>query len=104
MAAADIKVVRNPTGGMDRKIHHKPWSPARWPLGARIGTGAAAIAVIALVAVKIIAGAGVRTLRIPREQVSFATVQHGVFHDLIPLRANVVPRETIYVDATDGGR
>jgi HlyD family secretion protein len=104
MAAAELKPSRNPTGGMDRKIHHKPWAPARWPLGARIGTAAASIAVIALVAVKLIAGTGVRTLRIPLEQVTFATVQHGVFHDLIPLRANVVPRETIYVDATDGGR
>jgi len=104
MAAAELKLSRNPTGGMDRKIDHKPWSPARWPLGAKIGTAATAIAVIALVAVKLIAGTGVRTLRIPLEQVTFATVQHGVFHDLIPLRANVVPRETIYVDATDGGR
>ena len=53
---------------------------------------------------KLIAGTGARTLRLPLEQVTLATVEHGVFHDLIPLRANVVPRETIYVDATDGGR
>jgi HlyD family secretion protein len=33
-----------------------------------------------------------------------ATVEEGIFHDLIPLRASVVPRETIYVDAIDGGR
>src|ERR1700730_2731847 len=104
MAAAELKLSRNPTGGMDRKIDHKPWSPARWPLGAKIGTAATAIALIALVAVKLVAGAGVRTLRIPLEQVTFATVQHGIFHDLIPLRANVVPRETFYVGATDGGR
>lgn len=104
MAAAELKLRRNPTGGMDRKIDHTPWSPARWPLGAKIGVAATAIAVVALVAVKLIAGAGVRTLRIPLEQVTLATVQHGVFHDLIPLRANVVPRETIYVDASDGGR
>jgi HlyD family secretion protein len=31
-------------------------------------------------------------------------VERGIFHDLIPLRANVVPRETVYVDAIDGGR
>jgi HlyD family secretion protein len=33
-----------------------------------------------------------------------ATVEKGIFHDLIPLRASVVPRETVYVDAIDGGR
>ena len=35
---------------------------------------------------------------------TIATVERGVFHDLIPLRASVVPRETVYVDAIDGGR
>jgi HlyD family secretion protein len=100
----ELKLARKPTEGMDRKIDHKPWSPARWPLGARIGIAATAAAVVGLLAVKLITGAGVRTLRIPLEQVTLARVEHGVFHDLIPLRANVVPRETVYVDATDGGR
>jgi HlyD family secretion protein len=104
MAVPKLKLASKPSAGMDRKIHHKPWSPARWPLGAKIGVAATAIAVVALLAVRLIAGSGVRTLRIPLEQVTLATVRHGVFHDLIPLRANVVPRQTIYVDATDGGR
>jgi HlyD family secretion protein len=104
MAVPELKLARVLTGGMDRKIHYKPWSPARWPLGAKIGVAATAIAVVALLAVKLIAGSSVRTLRIPLEQVTLATVRRGVFHDLIPLRANVVPRQTIYVDATDGGR
>jgi HlyD family secretion protein len=104
MAVPELKLARKPTRGMDRKIYHKPWSPARWPLGAKIGVAATAIAVVALLAVKLIAGSSVRTLRIPLEQVTLATVRRGVFHDLIPLRANVVPRQTIYVDATDGGR
>ncbi|MES1196637.1 MAG: HlyD family efflux transporter periplasmic adaptor subunit, partial [Steroidobacter sp.] len=33
-----------------------------------------------------------------------AKVEQGTFHDLIPLRANVVPRDTVYIDAMDGGR
>jgi HlyD family secretion protein len=36
--------------------------------------------------------------------VTLARAEHGIFHDLIPLRTNVVPRETVYVDAIDGGR
>jgi HlyD family secretion protein len=32
-----------------------------------------------------------------------STVERGTFHDLIPLRARVEPRETVYIDAIDGG-
>jgi HlyD family secretion protein len=104
MAAPQLMLASKPTGGMDRKIDRRPWSPARWPLTAKVGIAATAIVVVVLLAVKLIAGAGVRTLRIPLQEVTVATVEHGVFHDLIPLRASVVPRETVYVDATDGGR
>jgi HlyD family secretion protein len=43
-------------------------------------------------------------MRLPLTQATFAHVEQGIFHDLIPLRASVVPRETVYVDAIDGGR
>jgi len=65
---------------------------------------ATAICVTVLVLALKLAGDGVRTLRVPREQVTLAPVVRGVFHDLIPLQASVVPRETVYVDAIDGGR
>ena len=103
MTAPELKLASK-TEGMDRKIHHKPWSPARWPLGAKLGIPIAAVAASVLLAVKFIGGTDVRTLRIPLEQVTLATAERGVFHDLIPLRANVVPRMTVYIDATDGGR
>jgi HlyD family secretion protein len=47
---------------------------------------------------------GARQLRIPRDQLTIATVTRGTFHDFIPLRARVVPRATIYLDAIEGGR
>lgn len=107
MGVPELGLAAQPVGGMDRSIHHRPWSPARWPLGVKIGAAAlAALAAggIVLLAAKLILGTGERTLRVPLEQVTLSTVEHGVFHDLIPLRANVVPRESVYVDATDGGR
>jgi HlyD family secretion protein len=104
MAVSELKLATKPAGGMDRKIHHKPWSPAHWPLGVKVGLSSTAAVVVALLAVKLIAGTGARTLRLPLGQVTLASAEHGVFHDLIPLRANVVPRETLYVDAIDGGR
>jgi HlyD family secretion protein len=104
MAAPELKLATKPAGGMDRKLHHKPWSPALWPLGVKVGLSAMAAVVVALLAVKLIAGTGARTLRLPLGQLTLARAEHGIFHDLIPLRANVVPRETVYVDAIDGGR
>ena len=91
-------------GRMDRPVRRPAWAPTGWPLPARIGIAIAIIVVVLMVALRLVAGAGVRTLRVPLQQVTLATVERGVFHDLIPLRANVVPRETVYVDAIDGGR
>jgi len=104
MAAPELKLAANPLDGMDRKIQHSRWSPRRWPLGAKIGAAAMLIVAVVLLAMKLGGGAGVRTLRVPFEQVTIATVERGVFHDLTPLRVNAVPRETVYVDAIDGGR
>jgi HlyD family secretion protein len=104
MAAPELKLAANPVVGMDRQIRHSPWSPRRWQLGVKVGVAAVLIVAVVLLVVELVAGVGGRTLRVPFEQVTIATVERGVFHDLIPLRANVVPRETVYVDAVDGGR
>jgi HlyD family secretion protein len=104
MAAPELKLAANPVAGMDRQIRQNPWFPRSWPIGVKVGVAALLIVAVGLLAVKLVAETGVRTRRIPIEQVTIAAVERGVFHDLIPLRANVVPRETIYVDAIDGGR
>src|SRR5882757_7427051 len=85
--------------GMDRKI-----APSRWSLGAKVAAAITAAVCVVLAAVEIFVNSGVQTLRMPVAQAAFATVEQGIFHDLIPLRASVVPRETLYVDAVDGGR
>ena len=104
MAAPELRLATKPPARMDRLISRSQWSPGRWPSGVKIGAAGVAIVVVILIAVKLIAGASERTLRLPMEQVTHARVERGTFHDLIPLRANVVPRETVYVDAIDGGR
>jgi HlyD family secretion protein len=45
-----------------------------------------------------------RSLRISHSKVTVATVARGVYQDFIPLRGRVVPLETIYLDALEGGR
>jgi HlyD family secretion protein len=47
---------------------------------------------------------GTRNFRVAGEKLSISTVTRGTFHDFIPLRARVVPRATIYLDAIEGGR
>ena len=39
-----------------------------------------------------------------RKNLTIATVQKGVFLDYLPLHGKVEPRDTILVDAPDGGR
>jgi HlyD family secretion protein len=47
---------------------------------------------------------GERRLRVERDQLTISAVTRGTFHDFIPLAARVVPRETVYLDAIEGGR
>jgi HlyD family secretion protein len=47
---------------------------------------------------------GERRLRVERDRLTISTVTRGTFHDFIPLGARVVPRETVYLDAIEGGR
>lgn len=93
-----------PVSGMDRPVAVSRWAFRRWPLAARIGAVAGAVVVALFAAIRIIAGSGESTLRVPAAQLTVATVEQGTFHDLIPLRARVEPRETVFIDATDGGR
>jgi HlyD family secretion protein len=85
-------------------IPHKPWSPTRWPMAIRVVIAVAGAVLMILLVVRLLFGTGERTVRLPVAQITLATVEKGIFHDLIPLRASVVPRETVYVDAIDGGR
>lgn len=89
---------------MDRTIAGPHWSFARWPLAAKVGVVTGAVIVAALLAIRLIAGSGDSIVRVPRAQLTLSTVEQGIFHDLIPLRATVEPRETLYIDAVDGGR
>ncbi len=92
------------SAGMDRTVAHSRWSPAYWPIAAKLGAAALVALVAILIGIRLIAGSGEKTLRVPKAQLTVATVEQGIFHDLIPLRAQVEPRETLLVDAIDGGR
>ena len=91
------------SAGMDRPAPRNRWSPAHWPIASRLGAASLAVILAILIAVRLFAGSGEKTLRMPKAQLSVSVVAQGIFHDLIPLRARVEPRETVYIDAIDGG-
>ena len=103
MTVPEIKLAA--TGaGMDRRIRRHRWSLAHWPLTVKLAVAGVAVVLVAFLAIELTSGTDIRTVRTPLSQVTIATVEKGVFHDLVAVRANVVPRDTVYVDAVDGGR
>jgi HlyD family secretion protein len=104
MTAPALKLETASRGSMDRGIERGRWSPARWPIALKVITIIAGAVLLLLLVARLLSGSGERTVRLPAVQVTVATTETGVFHDLIPLRASVVPRQTLYVDAIDGGR
>jgi HlyD family secretion protein len=104
MATPELKLARQAGKTMDRRVQRPRWSPAGWPLAAKLGLGVLALLLLAAAAMWFVAGTGVRTIRLPAAQATIAQVEQGIFHDLIPLRTQVVPRTTVYIDAIDGGR
>lgn len=102
MAVAQLKVAPNPGAAMDTPIEPNLWT--RQPLAVRVGVVAGGAVALLLILIALVFGSGARTLRVQAVQVTVSPVEQGVFRDLIPLRAKVVPKDTIYLDAIEGGR
>lgn len=89
---------------MDHPIKHPPWHWSAWPLGARVGAGAAMAVGLLLLAAALVFSNAERTVRLAATNVTIAIAERGAFHDLVPLRGTVVALSTVYVDALEGGR
>ncbi|MFN8993191.1 MAG: HlyD family secretion protein, partial [Pseudomonadota bacterium] len=81
--------ISNPTGGRKRLL--------------RIGAGAAGLVLVAALAAVVLGGPA-RSARIDRDAVTIATVEHGVFRDFTTLQGKIAARDTIYLDAQEGGQ
>jgi HlyD family secretion protein len=88
------------TSAMDRPIHRAWWQTKAW---IRAGIAVGVLLLITASALAIL-GSAQRSVRMATAQLTIATVEHGVYHDFIPLRAKVVPLDTIYLDTSEGGR
>lgn len=83
---------------MDRRVRSAWLSPRRALLAAVAVLGTLVLAAFA------VRQATTRTFSLPLERVAIAEVQPGSFHDYVPITGNVQPRETVYLDAIDGGQ
>src|SRR6202034_754782 len=64
------------------------------------GLGLLAVAVVARIAL----APAERTLRVEAAKITISTVSAAPFHDFIPLRGQIVPLESVVLDAVQGGR
>ncbi len=85
---------------MDRPLPPGPRRNRRLIAGGAIAVG---VAVLVLVVAMLLGGIE-RTIRVPRQTVTIDTVTPGVFHDFTPLRGQIAPHDTVYLDALEGGQ
>ena len=82
---------------MDRKLEKKWW------MKKRIGLGTGAILLAAAIMYITIGADYSKKLKVEQEKISIATVEKGVFAEYISVDATVLPLETVYLDAVEGG-
>ena len=83
---------------MDKQIEKK-----KWPAKRIIKYTLVSIFVI-LIGYLLIFKTGGSTLNVKTERLTISTVESGPFQEFIPIIGNVLPHNTIYLDAVEGGR
>jgi len=84
--------------GMDRVIEKTPWQKYRKPVSW------AAIVVLALLAFWFLKPDAGRALKVQNDRIVISNVSLGQFDDYIPVRGQVSPLKTVFLDAIEGGR
>src|SRR5580698_7087371 len=80
------------------------------PLEQRLLTQPRIMMAVAIVVAMTVLGAGyvryglTRTVRVSANRVVEGTVRPGLFHEYIPIDGSIEPRETVYLDAVNGGQ
>lgn len=83
--------------GMDRKIKKKKWTVQR------VSIIAAALAFVSFALYSFLFADNRSRLNVDREKITVSTVKRDVFQEFIPETGNVMPGQTFYMDAIEGG-
>ncbi len=84
--------------GMDRQIEKKKWPPRK------IAFVAGGVLVSLLFLWLLLSSFDVSSLTVNRDRLTISIVSRGPFQEFIPVVGNVLPINTVYLDATEGGR
>jgi HlyD family secretion protein len=84
--------------GMDRKIEKKKWPPKKIAMIA----GGALFGLFCIMIV--VSSFDVSSVNVNRDRITISTITRGPFQEFIPVVGNVMPINTVYLDATEGGR
>lgn len=83
---------------MDRRVRTNRFTPPRL---AAMGLS---LVIVAAGAYGYVRYGLTRTLNIDAQRIVISPITTGSFHDYVPVTGNVQPRETVYLDAVDGGQ
>ena len=83
---------------MDRKIEKKLWTPKR------IGMAGGGGLLVLFILYSFIFGDTSSKLNVEAEKITISEVSRGPFQEFIPVNGSVLPIETFYLDAIEGGR
>lgn len=83
---------------VDRVIAKKYWSTKK------ILTIAGIVALVALIAGSYYFTSGKSRLNVDTERITVSEIKKGIFQENIPVNGTALPKTTIYLDATEGGR
>jgi HlyD family secretion protein len=84
--------------GMDRVIEKSKWGKYRKPITW------GAVATMAVLAFWILKPDAGRALKVQHDRIVISIVSMGEFDDYIPVRGQVAPLKTVFLDAIEGGR
>lgn len=88
------------SAGMDRPVRKSRWRSRPFVLGAGV------VAVVCVIGFMIFAFAGParRSVRVDARTLTIEPATQAVFHDFTPLQGKVAPKDTLYLDALEGGQ
>jgi len=102
MNSQHVKAVTNAPvrdqSGMDRVVEKTTWQKYRKPVTWGV------VALLALVLFWYFKPDAGRVLRVQNDRIVVSTVSSGEFDDYIPVRGQVAPLKTVFLDAIEGGR
>ena len=84
--------------GMDRKIEKKLWTPRRI-----VYTSGSSFLLVLILYSFIVTGGGSR-LNVETDKITISTVAKGPFIEYTPVNGTILPLETFFLDAIEGGR